>query len=74
MKVGGISEYNDSANINKRASSALRNYELNSFDISLPAFGKPLSISLNTAKIVREFHASMIASIQKVLVPPPIEH
>ncbi len=59
MKGGGISEYNDSANIKKRASSALRNYDLNSFDITLHynAFGKPLSISLKTAKIVREFHA-----------------
>ncbi len=58
MKGGGISEYNESPNINKRASSALRNYDLNSFDITLPTFGKPLSISLNTAKIVREFQAS----------------
>ncbi len=58
MKGSGISEYNDLANINKRASSALRNYDLNSFGITLPAFRKLLSISLNTAKIVLEFHAS----------------
>ncbi len=39
-------------------SSALRTFDLNSSDITLPTFGKPLNVSLTTAKSVRKFLTS----------------
>ncbi len=39
-------------------SSALRNFDLNSSDITLTSYGKSVKVSLTTAKSVREFHTS----------------
>ncbi len=39
-------------------SSALRYFELNSFDMTLPTFGKPLNMSPITVKGVRKFPTS----------------
>ncbi len=53
-------------------SSAMHEFNINCSDITLPAFGRPVNVSLTTAKRVRKYYTSD-GSVNPLSLRPPTD-